>query len=161
MTKWMALFILFPITLLANEIRPFEGDWEGECNLSPAYNGQSTFKMRLKIEHLSEGKWTYIMQYEGQAERNYLFKLIDKDTSHYVVDEGNDVLIHTYLRANQLHSSFEVGRVRINSQEWREQKKYRKILTTYQAASLDSSKKVQSFQFLRVQDCTLLQKGSE
>ncbi|GAB5533760.1 MAG: hypothetical protein Rubg2KO_00090 [Rubricoccaceae bacterium] len=88
----------------------WEGHWEGELEIWAADSVRQRVGMGLTIgvPDASERRaWT--MAYEGQPDRKYALVPVDAATGHWVIDEGEGLLLRADLTGNVLVSRFSVG----------------------------------------------------
>jgi len=94
------LFLLLVLAMhpLAHaQLADFSGEWRVQCHLTPAVAGVDSFAMSLKVLPDSDGAtWVMINEASGalpRQVRNYRINKVDATLGHYVIDEGNGLLL--------------------------------------------------------------------
>lgn len=83
------------------------GTWRGTLTLAPPpKNFPSNNPMQLRIAALGAGRWSWVIAYAGQPERNYELRSLGEGL---VLDERNGILLDAVLEGDELLSVFEVG----------------------------------------------------
>jgi hypothetical protein len=118
MKRIFSLLLLVSSNALASGLQPWEGDWQGTCRLTPAYDGIASFKMRLQVGDTNGGRAAWTVTYEGMGNRPretraYEVMAVDAAQGHYAIDEHNGLILDSYLLGSTLYSAFTIGQVLI------------------------------------------------
>lgn len=86
------------------------GDWEGPIVIERGEKLIMEVPMRLGIHRLDAGAVSWEIAYEipGGPTRPYALRPDSTDSSHWLLDEGNGIVLDTYLYGNVLYSNYEV-----------------------------------------------------
>jgi len=63
----------------------------------------------LPADSAGQYTWKIIYGEDGKDFRPYLLKPVDMATGHWVVDEGDGIMLDSYVHGNSIHGSFTVG----------------------------------------------------
>lgn len=89
------------------------GKWNGNCTITPEYDGIKQLKSSLEVKIQDKGlSWLLIYDYNGAIPtevRNYELKIEDEKAGHYVIDEKNGLLLDAYLNNGVLFSPFTIN----------------------------------------------------
>ncbi|RYY64583.1 MAG: hypothetical protein EOO13_18315, partial [Chitinophagaceae bacterium] len=91
----------------------FIGHWKGSLQWTQPGREPKNFQMQLKVtETDSIGIYAWTIIYGGgdssQDLRPYSLKAIDVQSGHWVIDEGNGIVLDNYVAGNCLQGSFTV-----------------------------------------------------
>jgi hypothetical protein len=85
----------------------WEGDYAGELEIMGADRVAMRAGMNLSIHPTdSPDRWTWVMQYEGQPEREYELVVVNEAIGHYRIDEKNSIVIDGRLMGDTFLSPF-------------------------------------------------------
>lgn len=112
----IALFCGFLHPLFAQQSTPafpagFIGHWTGTMQWFQANKPAQSFKMQLIIVPTDSAgiySWQIIYGDSAQDNRPYQLKPVDFSRGHWVVDEGNGILIDSYLHGSAFTGAFTV-----------------------------------------------------
>jgi hypothetical protein len=101
----------------------FIGHWHGELLWYKQGNDQPQKVPMLLIiapSDTANGQYTWHLIYgdNKQDDRPYILKSIDSSKGHWVVDEGDGILLHEYWVANRFTSAFNVQGATIITSYW-------------------------------------------
>lgn len=91
--------------------RDFIGNWKGKLQWFEAGKPTREISMQLIIQPVdSIGLYTWQIIYgdEGKDNRPYILKAVNSDAGHWVVDEGDGILLDSYVHGNSIHGAFTV-----------------------------------------------------
>ncbi len=95
------------------------GKWKGMMYISSNNVIKDSVLVELKVEPTKETNvWTWRTEYLSPKlpmVKDYLLRLKDKEKSLYVTDEGDNLLLDTYLIGNKLYSIFETHGILLTS----------------------------------------------
>lgn len=89
----------------------FVGNWKGQLQWIVNGKPTQTFSMQLNVQPGdSAGNYTWQIIYGDKETDNrpYLLKAVDATKGHWVIDEGNGILLDSYVHNNTLQSAFTV-----------------------------------------------------
>lgn len=90
----------------------FTGHWKGKLNWVVAGQPTRQFTMQIKIrETVDTAGWYHWHISYGDSvkdERPYILRPVDKNKGHWVIDEGNGIILDNYVFDNCLQGSFSV-----------------------------------------------------
>lgn len=89
----------------------FTGKWKGSIQWFVAGKPPRDIPMQLIIQPAdSQGHYTWKIIYgeDGKDFRPYLLKPVDIAAGHWIVDEGDGIVLDSYVHGNSLHSAFTV-----------------------------------------------------
>jgi hypothetical protein len=89
----------------------FIGKWTGKLQWMTEGKPMEEFNMQLIIEPAdTSGQYTWRIIYgdEGKDNRPYLLKPVDTAKGHWVVDEGDGIVLDNYVHGNAIHGAFTV-----------------------------------------------------
>lgn len=89
----------------------WEGIWRGELIISTTIGEAQRLPMILKILPQADGRHTYSIVYGEDTEENtrpYYLQSVTDEPGRYQVDEGNGIVLDSYLINGKLYSRFEV-----------------------------------------------------
>jgi hypothetical protein len=89
----------------------FIGNWKGKMQWMIAGKPTQTFTMQLRVQptdSTNQFTWQIIYGDDNKDNRPYILKPIDAAKGHWVVDEGDGILLDSYLHGNSLHGAFTV-----------------------------------------------------
>jgi hypothetical protein len=91
---------------------PFMGRWTGQLEI---FKGQSlTQRVPMQAIHqptdtLGVYRWVLIYGADTlKGARNYTLRTVDQASGHYVIDEGDGIMLDSYVHDNKMFSSFMV-----------------------------------------------------
>lgn len=90
----------------------FIGTWKGTLQWLVAGKAPVTYSTRLTIHPAdTAGQYTWTIAYgdDGKDNRPYLLKPVDPALGHWVVDEGDGIVLDSYIHGNSIHGAFTVG----------------------------------------------------
>ena len=102
-TKAIAKASTFPTTFL--------GHWKGELQWMRAGKPSQSFTMQLIIQPADTlGQYTWQIIYGDSAKDNrpYILKPIDTAMGHWVIDETDGILLHSYVFGNSIKGAFTI-----------------------------------------------------
>lgn len=117
MKKWLlSLLCLAGAQLLQAQVSTpfpgaFMGHWKGKLQWMVAGKPTQEFSMQLNIQPAdTTGQFTWQIIYgeEGKDNRPYLLKPVDTTKGHWVVDEGDGIVLDSYVHGNAIHGAFTV-----------------------------------------------------
>lgn len=91
--------------------RNFIGTWKGKMQWITAGKPAVEYSAQLKIVPAdSAGQYTWTITYgdEGKDVRPYLLKQVNASLGHWVVDEGDGIVLDSYVHGNSIHGAFTV-----------------------------------------------------
>jgi hypothetical protein len=89
----------------------FIGNWKGNMQWMIAGKPKQTFTMQLRVQPTDTANqytWQIIYGADSKDNRPYILKPIDTAKGHWIVDEGDGILLDSYLHGNSLHGAFTV-----------------------------------------------------
>jgi hypothetical protein len=149
--------------------RDWTGVWEGDCSLTPPFEGVADFKARLDIEPFSGRRgyaWTLDYLYADPARKeSRIYSLVpvpDSARGHFILDEQNGLLIDSFFDKSVLRSAYVING-RLYEFSYRlsgdlmiiESPYYREAPVRESCLSGAASLCAKSLQLLGVQACTL------
>jgi hypothetical protein len=129
----MRIYILLALLLFLNYAngqdnfpKSWEGEWKGELNwYKTGSNEPEKIKMQLRIRPTDSAHiWSWQIKYRsGRDNRPYY--LIRKDSLgiHWVIDEGNSIVLDQFWVGNRLNGAFTVMGNTIFNSYWMENDK--------------------------------------
>lgn len=116
---WISLLgILFPGYSAAQENFGTwcSGNWKGTMYLCEDGKVTDSVPMKLTVKAKNDSVFRWKMEYlSAKYPLTKDYKLLYKNENQYQFDEGDDILIDSYLFANKLMSVFEVGQTVLTS----------------------------------------------
>ena len=111
------LFFWCGISLAAPAQTPFPdrclGVWKGTLHLYNQGVVKDSVPVRMTVARTADpAVWAWKTEYlsaKNPVVKDYALKLTDKAANRYVTDEGNGILLDTYLVGNKLYNVFEVS----------------------------------------------------
>jgi len=91
--------------------RNFICTWKGKMQWMTAGKAVVEYSAQLKIVPAdTAGQYTWTISYgdEGKDNRPYLLKPVDTAMGHWVVDEGDGIILDSYVHGNSIHGAFTV-----------------------------------------------------
>lgn len=91
--------------------RDFIGNWKGKIQWLMAGKSPREFSMQLRIQpgdSIGHYSWAIIYGDEGKDNRPYKLKPVDVANGHWVVDEGDGIILDSYIHGNAIHGAFTV-----------------------------------------------------
>ena len=97
--------------------RSFVGNWKGTLTWNRAEKAPQQFPMRLNIQPLDSGHYTWQIIYGDDKtvtkyeidDRPYLLRPIDTAKGHWQIDEHNTIVLDGYFIGNTFSSVFSVS----------------------------------------------------
>lgn len=119
------LVLLLSLTVKAQRFpADFVGNWKGEMVWYQQGKAEpKTFAMQLRIQPANTTgaySWQIIYGEEGKDNRPYVLKPIDTTSGHWVVDEGNGIVLDQYWIGYKLNGVFSVSGTTILNSYWLE-----------------------------------------
>lgn len=115
------------------------GNWHGQLRVLDIASGKQLYLLPMKLSVssvLGDSVYSFIMQYDTAAPRNYKLMLEDRATNRWITDEQNSILLKGYyfdghyvdlFQVNQslLRTDFELrnGQLIVRMETWREDRK--------------------------------------
>ena len=87
------------------------GNWAGTLDIYTARGKTQSLPMRLRIQPLDSGRYTYHIIYgpdEATGLRPYVLEPVDAGRGRWRIDERNGIALEAYVRGSTLYSRFEV-----------------------------------------------------
>lgn len=89
----------------------FIGNWKGELEWIVTGKPVQKFTMQLTIQPAdTPGHYTWQLIYgeDYKDNRPYILKPVDTAKGHWVVDEGDGIMLDSYVHGNSIHGAFTV-----------------------------------------------------
>jgi hypothetical protein len=89
----------------------FVGNWAGKLQWMVAGKPAQSFTMQLRIQPAdTPGHYTWQIIYgdNNKDNRPYILKPVDTAKGHWVVDEGDGIVLDSYVHGNSIHGAFTV-----------------------------------------------------
>jgi len=96
---------------VAKELSGWVGEWTGWCQ-SDNFNSESSLPslhMSLEIGEIDSENYSWKIQYEGEGVRDYKMTLQKDLEGHWLLDEGNGLLIDRFLSDGTLVDQFLIN----------------------------------------------------
>jgi hypothetical protein len=90
----------------------FIGNWKGQLQWMVAGRHTQTFTMQLRINPAdTAGQYTWQIIYgdDDKDNRPYILKPVDTAKNYWVIDEGNGIVLGSYVFGNCLQGAFSVS----------------------------------------------------
>ena len=89
----------------------FVGNWKGTLTWNRPGKQPQEFTMRLNIQPVDSGRYTWQIVYgdNQQDNRPYLLQPVDTAKGHWQVDERNSIVLDSYVIDNVFSSVFSVS----------------------------------------------------
>ena len=89
----------------------FVGNWKGTLTWNRPGKQPQEFTMRLNIQPVDSGRYTWQIVYgdNQQDNRPYLLQPVDTAKGHWQVDERNTIVLDSYVIGNVFSSVFSVS----------------------------------------------------
>ena len=97
------------------------GTWQGHLMIYSNGNIKDSVESRFTVEKLGDSSWIWRTEYAGKEPivKDYILRLQDASTGHYVIDEKDGIELSAHLVGNTLYSMFEVeGKVLTSTYRW-------------------------------------------
>lgn len=121
---WVGWGALLLLSVAHAEPLPLEwaGQWEGQTHVLTGPGKIQELTTRLTLTPLEgTSDWRWRIQYAGEPLRDYLLRSVDPVRGHYLLDEGQGILIDTFWVEGRLTSQFMIqGKVVTMMAELRE-----------------------------------------
>lgn len=89
----------------------FVGDWQGQLQWMVAGKPTQTLTMQLHVQPADSANtytWQIIYGDKATDNRPYLLQPIDTAKGHWVIDEGNGIILDSYVNGYALQTAFTV-----------------------------------------------------
>lgn len=110
--------LLGAVPAMAAGPRDWAGTWKGECRLTPAYQGVSSFPASLTVALTDKAdvlRWTLIYETSPRDVRNYELIAVDAAAGRYTVDEKNGLFLDAAYSDGVLYVPFTIGELLITA----------------------------------------------
>jgi hypothetical protein len=114
-TIFTATLIFITAVALAQQQNKFPlnfiGHWKGKLQWMVAGKPSQSFAMQLIIkpaDSLGQYTWQIIYGDDKKDNRPYILKPIDTAKGHWIVDEGDGIMLDSYVHGNCIHGAFTV-----------------------------------------------------
>lgn len=121
--------------------RDFVGMWQGDLEWTKASDSKKqVIKMVFTMQPTKEpGVFSYQITYGKDPVRDYLLRPVKGEPNHWIVDEGDGILLDSYWTGGSLLSAFDVNGSRLVSNLRREGKDLIWSIVTYKSGTPGSS----------------------
>jgi len=117
MKSYLILLIAMGLSVTANAqhdyIKKCEGVWTGKMKMYAGNHLRDSVDVRLTITPQSTAEtWTWKTEYfspQRPMVKDYVLRVKDRSKNIYVTDEGEGVLLTTYLNGTKLYNVFETA----------------------------------------------------
>ena len=90
---------------------PFIGKWKGKLTWTVSGRPAKEFSMQLNIlpsDTAGQYSWQIIYGDDGKDNRPYLLKQIDSSKGHWIIDEGDGIILDCYVHGNSILGAFTI-----------------------------------------------------
>lgn len=117
--------------------RDFVGTWQGDLEWTKTSDSKKqVIKMTFSILPTKETDvYGYRITYGKDPVRNYLLRPVKGEPNHWIVDEGDGILLDSYWAGGSLLSAFDVNGSRLVSNLRREGKDLIWSIVTYKSGT--------------------------
>lgn len=111
--RFMLVFVLLACTFPSNGqiLKSWHGEWKGVMHMYKQGMQTDSVPIVLEVRPISDSVLVWKTSYlsvKMPMVKDYTMKVIDPAKGHYATDEGEGLLLDTYLFDNSLYSVFEV-----------------------------------------------------
>lgn len=95
------------------------GAWEGMMHIYSKGSLKDSVKIKFTVAKIQgTDSWTWKTEYLSPTRpmvKDYVLRLVDKEKSSYVTDEGGGLVLNDYLFGDKLYNIFEVQGITLTS----------------------------------------------